>query len=70
MRARPGTVPLKTDAGGHVLVVIAGGFAWVIDKLGRYAVLEPSQLGRHLDIRTDPVFNVGVSRVEKDEVGN
>lgn len=52
---------LKTDQAGRVLVLIQGGVAWVVDKVGQYHVLaEPGrQLSRHLDMLTDPVFNVG-----------
>lgn len=52
-------VPLKTDSSGRILVIIRGGLAWVVDKLGRFMLLPPAQLGRHADWGTDPTFNIG-----------
>ena len=66
MSRSPHPHPLKTDDAGRVLVVIAGGIAWVVDKRGSYQVLAmpEQQLGRHIDILTDPVFNVGTVATE------
>lgn len=57
---------LKTDAEGRVLVLIQGGVAWVVDKVGQYHALANAAevLSRHLDLLTDPQFNVGTGASE------
>jgi hypothetical protein len=55
--------PLRTDERGRVIVTIVGSLAWVVDKIGRHHLLaHPGlQLGRHLDVDTDPVFSLLVT---------
>jgi hypothetical protein len=57
---------LRTDSEGRVLVLIQGGCAWVVDKVGQYHLLAQAaqQLGRHVDMTTDPSFNVGCGTSE------
>lgn len=66
MRRHTKCSALRTDSDGRVLVLIQGGVAWVVTKLGQYlALADPGeQLGRHLDMSTDKTFAVGTSASE------